>query len=93
MFMCILYAYILLQVPRHNILLESAQNSNSYTIERQVKQKQKADPKKFPDMESPDPPQGQQLFLLRWSNEQLKRSEYGLTFFLFPTESSKSVLA
>jgi len=56
MFVCILYAYILLQVPRHNILLESAQNSNSYTIERQVKQKQNADAKKFPDMVSPDPP-------------------------------------
>lgn len=38
--------------------LESAQNSNNYTTERQVKQKQKADPKKFPDMVSPDTPQG-----------------------------------
>lgn len=39
--------------------LESAQNSNSYTTEKQVKQKQKADPKIFPDIVSPDPPEGE----------------------------------
>lgn len=75
----LIYCY---KVPRRNILLEPAQDLNSYTIERQAKQKQKADPKKFPDMVSPDPPEGQKLFLLRWSSEQLKRSECGLTFFV-----------
>lgn len=38
MVLCIFCAYILLQVPRCNILLQSAQNSNSYATEREFKE-------------------------------------------------------